>query len=465
MKLWGGRFKKEPDQVAADFTASISFDWRLAPYDVKGSIAHAEMLSSSGIISADDADKIIDGLEKIAELIKENKFDILPDDEDIHTAVERVLHDIVGKTAGKLHTARSRNDQVATDMRLYVKDASLMVMNDIQNLQQTILKIADENIETAMPGMTHLQNAQPVSFAHHLMAYFWMLERDWRRFRCCYNHSDWSPLGAAALAGTGFPIDRQQTAKELGFANVIPNSVDAVSDRDFIVLFQAMSSLLITHLSRLAEEIVLWSGSQFSFIELDDAFATGSSIMPQKKNPDIAELARGKAGRVFGHLQAILTTLKGLPLAYNRDLQEDKEGVFDTFDTLIKALPSLNGMLATMKINRASMLQAAENGFATATDIADYLAEKGIPFREGHEITGNIIKYCVKNSLYKLSDISLIQLQEFSPVIEKDIFAFLTPMGSISRRSSYGGTAPKAVRVQIEEAKAVMGKQAEWLKS
>lgn len=462
MKLWGGRFKKDPNKAVMDFTSSLSFDTRLAAYDIEVSISHAKMLTARGILTKEEGESIVTDLLAISVEVADGTFKPLPEDEDIHTAIERALRGRIGDTAGKLHTARSRNDQAVTDLRLFVKDAAILVMGYISELQEVIIARAAASTDYVFAGMTHMQTGQPISFGHHLMAYFWMFERDWRRFRCCYNHADWSPLGAAAFAGTGWPIDRRMTADDLGFSNVIANSIDAVSDRDFAVLWQAMSSLLIMHMSRLSEEIIIWSNPSFGFIELDDAFATGSSIMPQKKNPDIAELVRGKTGRVFGNLQGTLTMLKGQPLSYNRDMQEDKEALFDTFDTLNSALPVFTAMVKTMKVNPTAMAEAAKKGFSTATDLADYLAAKGQPFRDAHATAGAAVVLCQEKGVTSLADLSLDELHSISSLIEEDIYDHISETGSMKRRTSYGGGAPEAVTIQITEAKAVLQKQKQW---
>lgn len=464
MVLWSGRFEKEMSKVVKEFTSSLSFDCELYREDIRGSIAYAKMLAKTKVITQEEAKQIIKGLQQIEKEIETGKFVFDLADEDIHSAIESALIERIGPVGGKLHTGRSRNDQVATDMRLYVKNEAVDVDMYIFDLQKTIITLAEENLDVIMPGYTHLQIAQPLLFSHHLMAYFWMLERDFRRFKCCYNHSDWLPLGSGALAGTAFPVDREFLAEELGFDKIIPNSVDAVSDRDFVLLFHTMFSLLMTHLSRLCEEVVLWSSSEFAFIELDDAFATGSSIMPQKKNPDVAELIRGKSGRIFGHLMQMLTTMKGLPLAYNRDLQEDKEGLFDATETIKGSLEALTGMLGTMKLDSDRMKQAAEKSYANATDVADYLVTKGLPFREAHELTGRLVKSCLKQGKDKLIDLALTEFKKASPLFENDIFDFISIEKCVARRTSSGGTSPEQVKKQLKQARLILETESDWLK-
>lgn len=463
MSLWSGRFTKKMNHKVEEFTASLPFDVELYHEDIEGSIAYAKMLAKTKIITQKEAEQIIKGLEVIRKDIETGRFSFDLADEDIHLAVERALIAKIGPAGGKLHTGRSRNDQVAVDMRLFVKKEVVEIDRLIFNLQKTLLILAEENLDIIMPGYTHLQVAQPVLFSHYVMAYFWMFERDFRRFKCCYNHSDWLPLGAGALAGTTFPIDQEFLAAELKFAKIIPNSVDAVSDRDFILLFHAMSSLLMSHLSRLCEEMILWSTVEFDFIELDDAYATGSSIMPQKKNPDVAELVRGKSGRIFGHLIQMLTTMKGLPLAYNRDLQEDKESLFDAAETVRSSLEVMTGMLATMKLKPAKMREAAEKNFANATDAADYLVAKGVPFRKAHELTGRLVKYCLKHGKDKLADLKLAEFKKISPLFAEDIYETIAIENCVARRTSHGGTSSKQVEKQLKQAQEVLETEAAWL--
>lgn len=451
-KAWGGRFVKTPEQWIEEFGASIPFDQELVMEDIEGSIAHVKMLGKNEIIPMEDCEKIIEGLFVLKEKAEKGELQYSIAAEDIHLNLERMLIEEIGPVGGKMHTGRSRNDQVATDMHLYLKKQVKSIMNHIKELQASLVEQAEKHVETIFPGYTHLQRAQPVSFAHHLLAYFWMLDRDYERFEESLKRIDISPLGAAALAGTTFPIDRHFTAEQLGFSNVYENSMDAVSDRDFVVEFLSNASLTMVHLSRLAEEIILWSSREFNFIELDDAYATGSSIMPQKKNPDMAELIRGKSGRVIGHLMGMLTTLKGLPLTYNKDMQEDKEGMFDTVHTLIGSLKIFAGMIRTMTVRTEVMEKAVTQDFSNATELADYLATKGIPFREAHEIVGKLVLHCIENNCYLL-DLSLEELQQACPEIEEDVFTILSPREAVRRRNSYGGTGFDQVRIQLMKAK------------
>lgn len=451
-KLWGGRFQKSAEQWVDEFGASIEFDQKLVMEDIDGSIAHVQMLGDCNILSTDDVDIILGGLVQLKQLEVEHKLEFSIANEDIHLNLEKMLIDLIGPVGGKLHTGRSRNDQIATDMHLYLKNRVEEIIELIQVFQKTIVNQAEDHIETLAPGYTHLQRAQPISFAHHLMAYFWMLERDKERFLDSMKRIDISPLGSGALAGTTFPIDRKLSADYLGFSNVYANSMDAVSDRDFIVEFLSNSSLLMTHLSRFAEEIILWSSSEFNFIELDDSFSTGSSIMPQKKNPDMAELIRGKTGRVFGNLMGLLTTLKGLPLAYNKDMQEDKEGMFDTVETIVGSLKIFEGMIRTMTVHTKRLHDTVHKDFSNATELADYLAAKGLPFREAHEVTGKLVFLCIQRG-YFLLDLPLNDLQEANSLIEEDIYEVLSPLAAVRRRNSLGGTGFNQVEIQIEEAK------------
>ncbi|MBD7944532.1 argininosuccinate lyase [Psychrobacillus sp. FSL K6-2684] len=451
-KLWGGRFQKSAEQWVDEFGASIEFDQKLVMEDIDGSIAHVQMLGDCNILSTDDVDIILGGLVQLKQLAVEHKLEFSIANEDIHLNLEKMLIDLIGPVGGKLHTGRSRNDQIATDMHLYLKNRVEEIIELIQVFQKTIVNQAEDHIETLAPGYTHLQRAQPISFAHHLMAYFWMLERDKERFLDSMKRIDISPLGSGALAGTTFPIDRKLSADYLGFSNVYANSMDAVSDRDFIVEFLSNSSLLMTHLSRFAEEIILWSSSEFNFIELDDSFSTGSSIMPQKKNPDMAELIRGKTGRVFGNLMGLLTTLKGLPLAYNKDMQEDKEGMFDTVETIVGSLKIFEGMIRTMTVHTKRLHDTVHKDFSNATELADYLAAKGLPFREAHEVTGKLVFLCIQRG-YFLLDLPLNDLQEANSLIEEDIYEVLSPLAAVRRRNSLGGTGFNQVEIQIEEAK------------
>ncbi|WP_368975494.1 argininosuccinate lyase [Caldifermentibacillus hisashii] len=450
-KLWGGRFTKETNQLVEKFTASIEFDQKLALEDIEGSLAHVEMLGSCGIIPAKDVEQIKKGLTSIREKVLNHEVSFSVEDEDIHMNIERMLIEEIGPVGGKLHTGRSRNDQVATDMHLYLRNQTKEIIELIRFVQEAIISQAKQHVETILPGYTHLQRAQPISFAHHLLAYFWMLERDKERLQDSLKRINWSPLGAGALAGTTFPIDRQFSAKQLGFETVYPNSLDAVSDRDFILEFLSIASILMMHISRLSEELVLWSSQEFQFVELDDSFCTGSSIMPQKKNPDVPELLRGKTGRVYGNLIGLLTTLKGLPLAYNKDLQEDKEGMFDTVETLAGSLQLLAPMIETMTVKRENMYKAVSQDYSNATDLADYLAGKGIPFREAHEIIGRIVLYAIQHDKYLL-DLSLGEYRNFSGAFEEDIFEVLQPKNVVAARNSYGGTGFSQVETQLNLA-------------
>ncbi|MCI1859324.1 MAG: argininosuccinate lyase [Sporolactobacillus sp.] len=451
-KLWGGRFTKSTNKLVDEYTSSISFDKELAREDIEGSIAHVTMLGECGIISSEEADTIRQGLEHIMAQVKKGEAVFSVDQEDIHMNIERMLIDEIGPVGGKLHTGRSRNDQVATDMHLYLRRQTKNLIGLLVAAQKALLSQAEANVDTIFPGYTHLQRAQPVSLAHHLLAYFWMLERDKNRLRDSMKRINVLPLGAGALAGTTFPINRRRVAELLGFDEVYPNSMDAVSDRDFVVEALADCSLIMVHLSRLSEELVLWSSREFGFIELDDAFCTGSSIMPQKKNPDVPELLRGKTGRVFGHLIGLMTVLKGLPLAYNKDLQEDKEGIFDTVKTITGALRLLTPILETMTVNKGRMRRAVENDYSNATDIADYLAKKGLPFREAHEITGKMVLYAIERKKYLL-DLTLEEYKRFSPLFAADIFDKLQPEQVMRARESEGGTAPHQIHRQLKLAK------------
>ncbi|KSU11686.1 Argininosuccinate lyase [Lactococcus lactis subsp. lactis] len=451
-KLWGGRFEASLDKQTEEFGASIKFEQRLAPFDLKGSLAHVKMLGETGIITTEESKKIAEGLKKVEEKLLNGQIEFKMENEDIHMNMESYLHQEIGPLAGKLHTARSRNDQVATDMHLYLKSILEAVLEALKVLRETIVKLAVNQIDTIMPGYTHLQHAQPISFGQHLMAYYQMLTRDFERFEFNVKHTDMNPLGAAALAGTTFPIDRMLTTKLLGFEKAYDNSMDAVSDRDFILEFLSNASLLMMHLSRFCEELLLWSSHEFKFVSLSDAYSTGSSIMPQKKNPDMAELIRGKTGRVYGNLTALLTVMKGLPLAYNKDLQEDKEGMFDSADTIITSLTVMNGMLSTLTVNRVNMEKSTEQDFSNATELADYLATKGLPFRKAHELVGLLVLDCIKKGIY-LQDVNLQDYQMLSPLINEDVYEVLKSRTAVSRRNSLGGTGFESVKKQIEEAK------------
>jgi argininosuccinate lyase len=450
-----GRFQKKADKAAAEYTASIPFDWQLYPYDIAGSIAHAKMLAKQGIISAKEAETIINGLTAIKDEIKQGKFQFKPELEDIHMNIEARLIEKVGEVGGKLHTARSRNDQVALDMRLFIRDAILITIAGLKELQRALISLAEANKDVIIPGYTHLQSAQPVLLAHHLLAYFEMLQRDISRFNDCLKRTDVMPLGSGALAGVTYDIDREFVAKELDFSQLSQNSLDAVSDRDFVLEYEAVASLCMMHLSRLAEEVILWSSAEFDFIELDEAYATGSSIMPQKKNPDVAELARGKTGRVYGNLMALLTTMKALPLAYNKDMQEDKEGLFDTVDTLLSTLEVFTGMVKTLKVKPENARRAVERGYILATDLADYLVKKGEAFRTAHEIVAKLVSYAMEKNK-PFSELSLAEYKKFSPLFEKDVHS-ITIESSIAARDVAGGTAPKQVEKALANARKLIG--------
>ena len=457
-KPWGGRFSEATDAFVERFTASVSFDQRLYKQDIRGSLAHAEMLAAQGILSREDFRAIRDGLLAIEQEIEQGKFKWSISLEDVHMNIETELTRRIGIAGKRLHTGRSRNDQVATDIRLYLRDEIDLIRNELKRLQQGLLEVAEKEADTLMPGFTHLQTAQPISFGHHLLAWFEMLERDDSRLADCRKRLNQSPLGAAALAGTTYPIDRHLSAKLLGFDAPCANSLDAVSDRDFAIEFAAAGALLMTHLSRMSEELVLWTSSQFNFIQLPDRFCTGSSIMPQKKNPDVPELVRGKTGRVNGHLVALLTLMKSQPLAYNKDNQEDKEPLFDTVDTLKDCLRAFADMVPAIKANKEVMREAALRGFSTATDLADYLVRKGIPFRDAHEIVGKAVGLGVQTNR-DLSALSLAELQSFSKAIDKDVYKVLTLEGSVSARKHFGGTAPAQVKKAIKAAKTKLAKR------
>jgi len=452
VKPWGGRFSEATDAFVERFTASVDFDQRLYHHDINGSIAHATMLASVGVLTNEEKSSIIDGLETIRSDIEQGNFNWLVSLEDVHMNIEAELTKRIGTTGKKLHTGRSRNDQVATDIRLYLRDEIDAVAKELTRLQQGLLTIAEREANTIMPGFTHLQTAQPVTFGHHLLAWYEMLNRDYSRLMDCRKRSNQSPLGAAALAGTTYPIDREQTSQLLGFTQPTRNSLDSVSDRDFAIEFTAFAALLMTHLSRASEELVLWTSAQFNFIHLPDRFCTGSSIMPQKKNPDVPELVRGKTGRVNGHLVSLLTLMKSQPLAYNKDNQEDKEPLFDTIDTVKDCLRAFADMIPALEANRESMYEAAKRGFSTATDLADYLVRKGIPFRDSHEVVGKSVAYGIEQGK-DLSEMSLQELQQFSSIIDNDVFDVLTLEGSVSARNHIGGTAPQQVLNAVKVAK------------
>ena len=452
-KLWGGRFEKSTDEMINDFQASIDFDKRMYREDIQGSIAHAKMLAAQKIISDDDAKKICAGLEKILKQIDAGEFNFSVALEDIHMNVESALTNLIGEAGGRLHTARSRNDQVALDTHLYMRRQVREIQKLILNLQAELVKAAEKNSDVIFPGYTHLQRAQPILFAHHLLAYFCMLQRDFDRFEGVHARADIMPLGAGALAGTTFPIDRNFVARELNFGAIYSNSLDAVSDRDYLMEFLSAASILMVHLSRLSEEIIFWCSREFSFVELDDAHCTGSSMMPQKKNPDVPELIRGKTGRVIGHLTALLTTVKALPLAYNKDLQEDKEGVFDALDTIKFSLAVAAQIINGMKVRKDNMRRAVEEDFSNATDLADYLVKKNLPFRQAHEVAGKIVHACIEKNIY-LKDLTPDDFKKFSPLFEEDIHEAIKPETCVAARNSQGGTSYRQVEFQLESARA-----------
>ncbi len=449
-----GRLQKAADELVAKYTTAIPFDWRLYRHDIAGSIAHARMLARQSIITENEAVIISQGLESIREEIEQGKFDFKPELEDIHMAVEARLMEKVGEVGGKLHTARSRNDQVALDVRLFAKEAISDTLVKLREFQRALISLAEANKGVIMPGYTHLQPAQPVLLAHHLLAYFEMFRRDIDRFNHCLQQADVMTLGSGALAGVTYNVDREFLARELGFSQISQNSIDAVSDRDFVLEYEAAASIGMMHLSRLAEEIILWSSAEFNFIELDEAYATGSSIMPQKKNPDVAELARGKTGRVYGRLMALLTTMKALPLAYNRDLQEDKEGFFETVDTLLSTLEVFTGMIATLKIKTESAAQAVKQGYLLATDLADYLVKKGEAFRTAYNIVARLVSHAVKKNK-SFGELSLAEYKDFSPLFGEDVYS-ITVESSLAARDVIGGTAPKQVARALANARKMI---------
>ncbi len=452
VKPWGGRFSEPTDAFVERFTASVDFDQRLYHHDINGSIAHATMLASVGVLTDAEKNDIITGLETIRVDIEQGRFEWSVALEDVHMNIEAELTKRIGITGKKLHTGRSRNDQVATDIRLYLRDEIDVIAKELTRLQEGLLFIAEREASTIMPGFTHLQTAQPVTFGHHLLAWYEMLSRDYSRLMDCRTRLNQSPLGAAALAGTTYPINREQTAALLGFTQPTRNSLDSVSDRDFAIEFTAFAALVMTHLSRASEELVLWASAQFNFIDLPDRFCTGSSIMPQKKNPDVPELVRGKTGRVTGHLISLLTLMKSQPLAYNKDNQEDKEPLFDTIDTIKDCLRAFGDMIPALQANKEPMYESAKRGFSTATDLADYLVRRGIPFRDSHEIVGKSVAYGIAENK-DLSDMTLTELQAFSSTIEQDVFEVLTLEGSVAARNHIGGTAPEQVLKAISTAK------------
>lgn len=457
-KLWAGRFREKTAKIVESFTESISFDKRLWRYDIEGSIAHAMMLGKQGIISKDDSEAIIKGLREIASEIESGRFKFRDDLEDIHMNIEYALTQRIGETGKKLHSARSRNDQIALDIRLYMRAEIKEILTMIRSLQRVLLETAEKNIDIIMPGFTHMQRAQPILLSHHLLAYIYMLDRDSERFRDCLKRLNRLPLGACAMAGTSLPIDRRYVAKILGFDGVIENSIDSVSERDFVIEFIGDASIMMMHLSRFAEELVLWSTEEFGFITISDAFTTGSSIMPQKKNPDVAELIRGKTGRVYGDFISLLTIMKGLPLSYNRDMQEDKEPLFDTVDTVKAVLSVLREMIPAIRFNQERMYESASKAYSTATDIAEYLVKKGVPFRQAHEITGRLVLYCLKKRR-DLKELDIKEFKDFSDLFDSDIYPLLTPEGSVRNKLSYGSTSRKEVLKQIRRRKAQLKSQ------
>ena len=451
--MWGGRFSKTTNEMINEFQASIGFDKRMYHEDIAGSIAHATMLAKCGIITDEDKEAIVKGLKDILKQIDAGSFEFSVDLEDIHMNIEKRLTDAIGEAGGRLHTARSRNDQVELDTHMYIRRQVVEVQQEIQNLQQALVETAEKNQDVIMPGYTHLQRAQPILFAHHLLAYFGMLSRDFARFEGVYKRADIMPLGAGALAGTTFPIDREFVAKQLNFERIYSNSLDAVSDRDYIMEFLSAASILMVHLSRLSEEIILWCSWEFKFIELDDAFTTGSSIMPQKKNPDVTELIRGKTGRVYGDLNTLLVMMKGIPLAYNKDMQEDKEAIFDAVDTLELCLKTVTPMLDTMKTIPANMRRAAAKGFINATDCADYLTKKGMPFRDAYKCTGTMVGACIRADK-TLEELTLDEFKQYSDLFEADIYDAIDLTHCCEGRTSYGGPTQASVLKQIADVKS-----------
>ncbi|MGA1206460.1 MAG: argininosuccinate lyase [Gammaproteobacteria bacterium] len=457
--LWGGRFSESTDAFVQAFTASVEFDKRMADQDIRGSKAHATMLATQGVLTESERDAILGGLDQIASEIAAGTFTWSIAREDVHMNIEARLIELIGETGKKLHTGRSRNDQVATDIRLWLRDTLDAIREELARLQTGLIDLAEREADTVMPGFTHLQAAQPISFGHHMLAWNEMLQRDQERLAQCRARLNECPLGAAALAGTSYPLDRHLSASLLGFSKPTENSLDSVSDRDFAIEFASVASIAMMHLSRFSEELVNWNSTAWQFVDLPDRFCTGSSIMPQKKNPDVPELVRGKSGRVFGHLMSLLTLMKGQPLAYNKDNQEDKEPIFDTADTLRQSLRAFADMVPAISVNRAALKAAAVNGFSTATDLADYLVRKGIPFRDAHEIVGQAVAHGVATQT-DLAAMPLPTLQTFSPVIDADVYAVLTVEGSMASRDHFGGTAPNQVRAAITRARARLAAQA-----
>lgn len=450
-KLWGGRFKKDISDTMLDFVSSISFDKKLVKYDIQGSIAHAKMLKKCKIIADNEANQIIRGLNIILNEVNTGELTVDDQAEDIHTWVENQLMKKIGNIAGKLHTARSRNDQVALDERMYLKEEIIVIKQNLKSLQEALLIAAQNYLGVIMPGFTHMQHAQPILFSHHLLAYFFKFNRDRERLIDLFKRVDVLPLGSAALGGTSYPIDRHFVAKELDFNVVSPNSLDGVSDRDFIIEFLSDASMIMMHLSQFSEEIILWSSQEFDFIELDDSFCTGSSIMPQKKNPDAAELIRGKTGRIYGHLITLLTLMKSLPLAYNHDMQEDKEPLFDSVDILKKSILIMTGMISTMQVKSDNMKKSISGDFSNATELADYLVKKGLPFRDAHRVVGEIVLYCIDKKK-SIEQLNLEELHGFQSTFQKDVLTILSPEDVVNSKISYGGTSIQAVKCAIKEA-------------
>ena len=458
--LWGGRFEASPEKFTQEFGASLPVDKRMWESDIIGSQVHAAMLAKQGIISWKDADAIVEGLNDIAKQIEADNFTFDINDEDIHMSIERNLTENIGEAGGRLHTGRSRNDQVATDTHHYSKNLAHKLMKLVNELRAALIKIADREFGVVMPGYTHMQKAQPVLFSHHMLAYFWMFSRDFNRFKQAYIAADNLPLGSAALAGTTYPLDREFVAENLGFSNIYPNSMDAVSDRDFLLDLNYACCVTMMHLSRMCEELIYWSSNEFSFITFSDSYSTGSSIMPQKKNPDFAELIRGKVGRVYGDLTALLSTMKALPLAYNKDMQEDKEGVFDAVDTTANSLTVMTGMILTMGVNKGAMREGAKGGFMAATDLADYLVGKGMPFREAHAVVGKLVLECEKQNV-TLQDLTSDDLHSIEPLFGKDAAEAVNIDNVVAKRTSFGGTGHEAVKVQLEQAKQLLKKDSD----
>lgn len=450
-KLWGGRFRKSTDTKVDDFNSSIRFDKRMYKQDIKGSVAHATMLGKQGIIPKSDADKIVTELKNILKDIDDGKVEFLIDAEDIHMNIEKILTDRIGDAGKRLHTGRSRNDQVALDIRMYLMDETAEIEEMLIHTMEVFCDLAKEHTDTIMPGYTHLQKAQPITFAHHAMAYYEMFKRDYLRLCDCRNRTNIMPLGSGALAGTTYPLDREFVAEQLGFESITMNSLDGVSDRDFVLELASCLSILMMHMSRFSEELILWSSNEFSFVEMDDAFSTGSSIMPQKKNPDVAELIRGKTGRVYGNLMGLLTMMKGIPLAYNKDMQEDKEQIFDSIDTVKLCLPVFCDMISTMKVNKKNMYEGAKGGFTNATDAADYLVKKGLPFRDAHSVIGNMVFYCIEHNK-AIEDLSMDEMKSFSNIIEEDIYEAVSMEVCVNDRAVIGGPAKSVTLNAISEA-------------